>query len=197
MNIRSIRWGLAIPGGWFVILVGAAIFLPSAESRPFALRAVPLLALIILWLLLTAIALGLYFYRAWLRLPTVPNKAAYAVWLTFQTACTLALAVTLVGLFVPSYVTSPRQAREWTLQQNLRVMRAIINQYTLDKQRRPQSLNDLVDAGYIRRTPVDPMTRRNDAWVLERSNDPKMPGIVNIRSSSNDISSNGSAYHDW
>ena len=76
-------------------------------------------------------------------------------------------------------------------------MRAIINQYTLDKQRRPQSLSDLMEAGYVRRTPVDPMTRRNDTWVLERSNDPNMPGMVNIRSASTDIGSNGSAYHDW
>jgi general secretion pathway protein G len=156
-----------------------------------------LLALIIAWLLLTAIALGVYFYRAWLRLPTVPNKAAYAAWLGFQIACTLAAAVMLAGLCVPSYVTSPRQARGWTLQQNLRVMRAIINQYTLDLHRRPQSLHDLVDAGYIRQTPADPMTKREDTWVLEWSYDPKMPGIVNVRSGSSAMSSKGSAYHDW
>jgi len=197
MNINSIRWGLAIPCGWFVILVGAAIFLPSADSRRFALSTVPLLALIIVWLILTAVALGLYFYRAWQRLPSVPNKAAYAVWLSFETACALALVGTLVWLFVPSYVTTPRQARELYLQRDLNTMRAIISQYTLDLQRRPQSLNDLVTAGYIRQTPIDPMTRRNDTWVLEWSDDPTMPGIVNIRSGSNAISSKGSPYHDW
>jgi general secretion pathway protein G len=195
--MRSIRWGLAILGGWFVILGGAAIFVPSAQSTRFALRIVPLLALIIVWLSLTAVAVCFYFYRAWRRFPTVPNNAAYAVWFTFQIGCTLALTLTLVWLFVPSYVTTPRQAREWTLQHDLRVMRANINQYTLDKQKRPQSLNDLVEAGYIKRTPIDPMTRRNDTWVLELSNDPRMPGIVNIRSASTDMSSRGSAYHDW
>jgi general secretion pathway protein G len=197
MNIKSIRWGLAIPCGWFVILVGAAMFLPSAESRGFVLRTVSLLALIIVWLLLTAVALSLHFYRAWRRLHSVPNKWAYAVWLTFETTCALALVGTLVWLFVPGYVTTPRQAREMQLQHNLITMRAIISQYTLDLQRRPQSLNDFVTAGYIRQMPIDPMTRRNDTWVLEWSNDPKMPGIINIRSGSSATSSKGSAYHDW
>jgi len=196
MNKKAIKWGLVIPGGWFVILIGAAIFLPPHSTR-FALRTVPLLALIVAWLLLTAIALVLYFYRAWLRLRTVPNKAAYAAWLSFQIACTLAVTVMLVSLFVPSYVTSPRQAREWALEQNLHVMRAIINQYTLDLQKRPQSLDDLVEAGYIKQTPTDPITRRNDTWDVGWSNDPKMPGIVNIRSGSIATSSKGSAYHDW
>jgi len=196
INPKPIKWGLVVPGGWLVILVAAAIILPP-DSRRFALKTVLLLALTVAWLLLTVVALGVHFYRAWLRLPTVPNKAAYTAWLSFQIACTLAAAVMLVSLFVPVHVTTLRQAREWTLQQNLHVMRGSINQYTLDKQRRPQSLNDLVEAGYLRQTPVDPMSRRNDTWALEWSSDPKMPGIVNIRSGSTAISSKGSAYHDW
>ena len=197
MNIKSIKWGLAIPCGWFVILVGAAIFLPSADSRGFALRTVPLLLLIIVWLILTIVALGLRFYRAWKRFHSVPNKLEYAVWLSVETACVLVLVATLVGLFVPSYVTTPRQARELSLQYDLKAMRAIIRQYTLDLQKRPQSLNDLVKAGYIGQMPTDPMTRRSDTWALEWSNNPEMPGIVNIRSGSTARSSNGSMYRDW
>ncbi len=196
INPTPIKWGLVVPGGWLVILVAAPIILPP-DSRRFALKTVPFLALTVAWLLLTVVALGVHFHRAWLRLPTVPNKAAYAVWLSFQIACTLAAAVMLVSLFVPVHVTTLRQSREWSLQQNLHVMRGIINQYTLDKQRRPQSLNDLVEAGYLRQTPSDPMTGRNDTWALEWSSDPKMPGIVNIRSGSTAISSEGSAYQDW
>jgi len=196
INPKPIKWGLVVPGGWLVILVAAAIILPP-DSRRFALKTVPFLALTVAWLLLTVVALGVHFYRAWLRLPTVPNKAAYTVWLSFQIACTLAAAVMVVSLFVPVHVTTLRQSREWSLQQNLHVMRGIINQYTLDKQRRPQSLNDLVEAGYLRQTPVDPMTRRKDTWVLEWSSDPKMRGIVNIRSGSTSISSEGSACQDW
>src|SRR5215471_1439165 len=84
MNLRSIKWGLAIPCGWLVILVSAAIFLPSAEAIRFAPQ---VLALVIVWLLLTAVALGFYFYRAWRRLPLVPNKGVYAARLSLQTAC--------------------------------------------------------------------------------------------------------------
>jgi general secretion pathway protein G len=76
-------------------------------------------------------------------------------------------------------------------------MRAILNQYTLDLRKRPQSLNDLVETGCLRQIPADPMTKRNDTWVLEWSDDPKMPGIVNIRSGSNSVSSKGTGYHDW
>lgn len=110
------------------------------------------------------------------------------------TACAFGLAATLV---YPSYVTSPRQAREWTLQQTLHYMRAILNQYNLDLERRPQSLNDLVEAGYIKTIPMDPITKRNDAWVLEWADDPRRPGIINIRSGSNAISSRGNTYHNW
>ena len=133
---------------------------PSAPPNATCAKNCPFLALTVAWLLLTAIALFLYFYRAWLRLRTVPDKAAYAVWLSFEIACTLAFAVMPVSLFVPSYVTSPRQAREWALEQNLHVMRAVIGQYTLDLQKRPQSLDDLVKASYIKQTPTDPITRR-------------------------------------
>ncbi len=89
INPKPIKWGLVVPGGWLVILVAAAVILPP-DSRRFALKTVLLLALTVAWLLLTVVALGVHFYRAWLRLPTVPNKAAYTAWLSFQIACTLA-----------------------------------------------------------------------------------------------------------
>ena len=205
MNIDSIesrlqfhRWGLAISCGWLVILVGALIFLPSADSRQFALRTTSLLALIIVWLLLTAVVLALYFYRGWQRLPPVPDKLKCAVWLTFKTAfCAVAIMGPLIWVFLPNYVTTPRQARELVLRDDLRAMRAVIRNYSLDQQRLPQSLNDLVTAGYMKEAPIDPMTRRNDTWVLEWSLDPTMPGIVDIRSGSSAISSKGSAYRDW
>jgi hypothetical protein len=112
MNLQSIKWGVVIPCGWFVILISAAIFLPSAEAIGFAPE---LLAFVIVWLLLTAVALGVYFFRAWKRLPLVPNKGVYAVWLSFQTACAIAAVGLLIWIFVPNYVTTPKQARERVL----------------------------------------------------------------------------------
>jgi len=99
------------------------------------------------------------------------------------------IALALVGLtwlgvemFVPSYVTSPREARERILRQDLFTMNQILSQYTLDNHKHPQSLDDLVAAGYLKQMPTDPMTGRNDTWVLEWSDDPKTPGIIGIRS---------------
>src|SRR5215472_13925417 len=140
MNLRSIKWGLAIPCGWLVILVSAAIFLPSVEAIRFAPQ---VLALVIVWLLLTAVALGFYFYRAWKRLPLVSNKGVYAARLSFQTACFIAAVGLLIWLFAPDYM-SPKQARERVFRQDLFTMNALITQYTLDKETPPQSLDDLV-----------------------------------------------------
>jgi len=89
------------------------------------------------WLLLTSAVLAAYFYRAWQRVPLVSNKTTYVAWLSFEVACVLAAVCGLVWLFVPSYVTSPRQARELVLRQNLAAMRAVISQYTLDRHKPP------------------------------------------------------------
>ena len=94
------------------------------------------------------------------------------------------LAWLAAEMFVPSYVTSGRKSRDLVLQQDLFTMRAMVGQYTLDKHKRPQSLDDLVAAGYLKHLPTDPTTGRNDTWVLEWSDDPKTPGIVGILSGS-------------
>jgi general secretion pathway protein G len=191
MRIRSIRWGLVLCCGWFLILVAAAIILPPIDSRRVSGNAVPILALTAVWLLLTVVTLSAYFYRAWKRVSEVSNKTTYIAWLTFETGCVLASVCGLVWLFVPSYVTSPRQAREWVLRQDLVTMRAIVSQYTLDLHKRPLSLDDLVVAGYLKEVPTDHMTRRNDTWVVVCSSDRLQPGIVGIESGYGNMSNKG------
>ena len=85
---------------------------------------------------------------------------------------------------LPSYVTSPRQARESIIQQDLLTIRAVIGQYTLDMRKRPHSLDDLVVAGYLRAVPIDPTTGRKDTWIVECSKDLRAPGIVGIDATS-------------
>jgi general secretion pathway protein G len=92
----------------------------------------------------------------------------------------VALALLAAKLFVPSYVTSPRKARERIIRQDLLTMRAVIGQYTLDRRKRPHSLDDLVVAGYLKDVPTDPTTGRRDTWIVECSKDPAAPGIVGI-----------------
>jgi len=94
-------------------------------------------------------------------------------------------AFVVLGVFTAAILRpgdSPRKAREQTLEQDLFTLREIVSQYTLDNHRRPQSLNDLVSAGYLKGLPIDPTTGRNDTWVVVWSHDPKTPGIVEIRS---------------
>jgi general secretion pathway protein G len=79
-------------------------------------------------------------------------------------------------------VIGPREARLRVLATNMATMRFAVSQYTSDIGKRPQSLDELVKAGYIRKIPADPMSGRTDTWVLVWSDDPKTPGIVGIHS---------------
>jgi general secretion pathway protein G len=100
-----------------------------------------------------------------------------------------ALVLVAAKLLLPYYVASLRQARQRAIQQDLFAMRSLIGQYTLDKQKRPHSLDDLVVAGYLKDVPIDPTTERKDTWILECSNDPETPGIIAIAPTSGNIGS--------
>src|SRR4051812_42202679 len=71
----------------------------------------------------------------------------------------MAMVLILVSIAVPNYITSVKRARESVLRQDLFTMRSVISQYTLDKQKMPQSADDLVQANYLKVIPVDPITR--------------------------------------
>ena len=88
------------------------------------------------------------------------------------------------------------------LKEDLHVIRSAIDSYTMDKQKAPQSLQDLVDSGYLKTIPVDPMTRTNDTWVTEttdalRSVDQTDPGIDDVHSGAQQIGSDGQLYSTW
>lgn len=108
----------------------------------------------------------------------------------------------LMGLAIPRYQASIKAAREATLHEDLQVMRQAIDAYTMDKQKAPQSLDDLVQAGYLKNVPEDPMTRKNDTWVPAmddtlQSVDQTEPGITDVHSGSNEASTAGSLYSSW
>lgn len=100
---------------------------------------------------------------------------------------------------VISYPYLQQEFHETILRQDLYAMRKAINQYTLDHENRPQSLNDLVNHGYIREIPLDPMTNRPD-WDIEFIELKGMygsDGIVDIHSSSSEVSIFGIPYHEF
>lgn len=108
----------------------------------------------------------------------------------------------LLAVAVPSFVSALRTAREAALRQDLHTMRDAIEQYTEDKQAAPQSLDDLVQAGYLRKMPVDPMTRSSSTWVADQSDtysdiNQSEPGIDNVHSGSNQVGSDGVPYSQW
>jgi len=115
----------------------------------------------------------------------------------------ISLITILVSVALPAYQQSIWRARESVLKQNLFALRSVISQYTLDKQKAPQSLEDLVTAGYFKQIPTDPMTGRNDSWTVEEETDTIMtvdqqePGIYDVHSGSSAVGSDGTAYNTW
>ncbi|HET7206575.1 MAG TPA: type II secretion system protein [Terriglobales bacterium] len=114
----------------------------------------------------------------------------------------ISLLLILVSIAVPMYNQSLQRAKESVLKQDLFTMRQVIDQYTLDKQKAPQSLDDLVSAGYLKVIPKDPFTGRNDSWQAVQEDvtlDPSVtePGISDVHSGSNLVGSDGTAYSTW
>jgi general secretion pathway protein G len=115
----------------------------------------------------------------------------------------ISVILILVSVALPAYNQSIWRARESVLKQNLFALRSVISQYTLDKQKAPQSLEDLVTAQYFKQIPTDPMTGRNDTWTVEEETDTIMtvdqkdPGIFDVHSGSTATGSDGTAYNTW
>jgi general secretion pathway protein G len=110
----------------------------------------------------------------------------------------------LVGLGLPQFKNATKRARETVLKENLFQMRKLINQYLVDKGKYPQSLYTLVEEEYLFRIPIDPMTKSADTWVeipqvmtMEEMAAGTMPGIMDVQSSSEEISTEGTAYNTW
>jgi general secretion pathway protein G len=113
----------------------------------------------------------------------------------------ISMIMILMSVAVPIYNQSIVQARESVLRSNLATLRSVISQYTLDKQKAPQSLDDLVTAGYLRQIPFDPMTKLQN-WEPKEEDvlmavDQQDPGIDDVHSASSGIASDGTAYSTW
>ena len=141
----------------------------------------------------------------------------YVSRLTFNdsgfTLLELLVVMTIIGILaaiaVPALRDSPQRAREATLKEDLFTMRSVIDQYHGDKGSYPPDLATLVSAGYIRKIPIDPMTKSADTWVTVMEEPPAgpdsgtpvdtstTPGITDIHSGSTDKALDGTLYKDW
>jgi general secretion pathway protein G len=108
----------------------------------------------------------------------------------------------LVSMAVPFYQKSVLRSKESVLKNNLFTLRTVIDEYTMDKGKAPQSLQDLVTEGYLRAVPVDPMTQTDQSWrvIMEdamTSVNQTEPGIFDVQSGSDKTSLEGTAYAEW
>jgi general secretion pathway protein G len=113
----------------------------------------------------------------------------------------IAIISILASVAAMNYQHSVWRAREAVLRNDLFTMRSSIDQYTLDKQKAPQSLEDLVTAGYIKSVPKDPITNEPD-WVTVQEDtlmaiDQTQPGVVDVHSASGNTASDGTVYSSW
>jgi general secretion pathway protein G len=113
----------------------------------------------------------------------------------------IAIIAILVGMAAGIYTKTVQHARESVLKKDLQTMREAIDNYTLDKQQAPQSLQDLVDAHSLRQVPVDPINQQDD-WVLHYgdmvlSADQTSTGVDDVHSGSDQVGSDGTPYNNW
>jgi general secretion pathway protein G len=114
----------------------------------------------------------------------------------------MAIIAVLMSVALPIYNRSIIRAKESVLKNNLFTLRTVIDEYTYDKQKAPQTLNDLVSDGYLRQIPIDPITGTADSWKIimeDASNtvNQSEPGIFDVRSGADKTSLEGTPYSEW
>ena len=108
----------------------------------------------------------------------------------------LIIVMTIIGLLtaiaIPSYMNSVRKAREAVLREDLHTLRGAIDSYTVDKEQAPQSLDDLVQAGYLKSLPIAPMQSEDLTSITETQG-----GIGDVHSGSQSLATDGTTYNNW
>jgi general secretion pathway protein G len=108
----------------------------------------------------------------------------------------------LAAIAIPSYIRAVTRAKEAVLREDLHTIREAIDSYTVDKEKAPQGLDDLVQAGYLKTVPIDPITSRNDTWITSESDtltdiNETQGGVGDVHSGSQGVSTEGTTYNTW
>lgn len=125
----------------------------------------------------------------------------------------LIVVVTIIGILagvaVANIRNAQRKASENALAWDLTEMRKAIDNFNADRQRYPSSLQELVDAGYMRKIPVDPITKSADTWVevqeqpsvddfgsssWDWESEPIAAGIIDVKSGAEGATLDGKPY---
>lgn len=108
----------------------------------------------------------------------------------------------LAAVAIPSFISSIKNAKEAALKEDLHVLRDAIDSYTMDKNKAPQSLDDLVQSGYLKQIPEDPFTHSRETWVPATDDtyadlDQTEPGMTDVHSGAEETGSDGQPYSSW
>ena len=114
----------------------------------------------------------------------------------------MAIIMILATIAIPIYVRTLQRAKEATLREDLHTMRTAIDSSTIDKEKAPDALDDLVQAGYLKSIPVDPITSSNQTWITGMSDtmtdiNETQGGLDDVHSGSQALASDGTTYNTW
>ena len=143
---------------------------------------------------------------------TRPRRAGQRGFTLLELIIVVAIIGILASIAMPALKDMPRRASEAVLKTNLRTIRDMLDQYYGDKGHYPPTLETLVELGYSRQVPFDPITKSNSTWVLiydDPAADPEAvpaetdvpeggePGILDVRSGSERLALDGTPYAEW
>lgn len=134
--------------------------------------------------------------------PERKGRAAEQGFTLLELIIVMAIIALLAAIAVPAYQNNVRRAKEAVLKEDLHTMRMAIDSYTVDKEKAPQSLDDLVQGGYLKSIPVDPITSRADTWMTSQSDtltdiNETQGGIDDVHSGAQALASDGTSYNTW
>jgi general secretion pathway protein G len=128
------------------------------------------------------------------------NRFPAAGFTLLELMIVISVIIILAAITLPQYQKTIMHTREAVLRDDLRKMRSLIDQFAADKGRLPQSLDEIVSAGYMREIPEDPFTGKKE-WQQDMGDDPNSlegeTGLTDVHSLAEDTASDGTSYREW